>query len=72
MVVKTFDAVEYIREWFQYEGYYNPFCDCGFGQEIGTWVYGDIINEGDEWIKLEDKIASLQNFLEKIKRIGGE
>lgn len=68
MVIKSFAVAEYIRKWFNDEGYCNPFCDCEFGQEIGTWVYGDMINEGDEWIKLEDKIEKLQNLIDIINK----
>lgn len=67
IVVKTPAAAEYIGEWFEEEGCENPFCGCGFGHEVGTWVYGEIIELGDEWLKLEAEIERLQNFLAKIK-----
>lgn len=68
IVVKTHAAAECISEWFNDEGYCNPFCDCELGQEIGTWVYGDMIDEGDEWIKLEDKIEKLQNLIDRVNK----
>jgi hypothetical protein len=68
IVVKTHSVSEYIGEWFEYDGCENPFCGCEFGRQVGTWVYGDIINEGNEWIKLEDKIEKLQNLIEILNR----
>ena len=68
MVIKSFAVAEYIRQWFNDEGYYSPFNKYAFGQEIGTWVYSELIDEGDEWIKLEDKIEKLQNLIDIINR----
>ena len=70
--VKSIMAADCIYEWFELEGYNSPFESFNLETSVGTWVYGELIDEGDEWIKLEDKIASLQNLLEKIKGIGGE
>ena len=67
IVVKTPAAAEYISEWFESDGYCSPFDGCEFGHEVGTWVYGDLVEMGDEWVKLEAEIERLQNFLAEIK-----
>ena len=67
IVVKTPAAAEYIGEWFEDDGCNNPFCGCEFGHEVGTWVYGELLEMGDEWVKLEAEIERLQNFLAEIK-----
>lgn len=67
IVVKTPEAAECISEWFERDGYYSPFCSCEFGHEVGTWVCGELVEMGDEWVKLEAEIERLQNFLAEIK-----
>lgn len=68
IVVKTPAAAEYIGEWFEYDGCENPFYGCKFGHEVGTWVYGELVKMGDEWVKLEDKIEKLQNLIDILNR----
>ena len=67
IVVKTPAAAEYIGEWFESEGYYSPFDGCAFGHEVGTWVCGELVEMGHEWVKLEGEIERLQKFLAEIK-----
>jgi hypothetical protein len=67
IVVKTPAAAEYIGEWFESDGYYSPFDGCEFGHEVGTWVCGELVEMGDEWVKLEAEIERLQNFLAEIQ-----
>ena len=67
IVVKTPAAAEYIGEWFEDDGCCSPFDGCEFGHEVGTWVYGELVELGDEWVKLEAEIERLQNFLAEIK-----
>ena len=67
IVIKTPDAAECIGEWFEDDGYPNPFRGCEFGHEVGTWVYGELLEMGVEWVKLEAEIERLQNFLNEIK-----
>ena len=67
IVIKTPLAAECVGEWFEDKGYYSPFCGCEFGYEVGTWVYGELVEMGDEWVKLEAEIERLQNFLAEIK-----
>ena len=67
VVIKTPDAAKYVGEWFEDDGCYSPFDGCEFGHEVGTWVWGDLLEMGDEWIKLEAEIERLQNFLNEIK-----
>ena len=63
IVMKTPAAAEYVGDWFEEYGCYNPFDGCEFGNEIGTWVWGELLEMGDEWIKLETEIEKLQKFL---------
>ena len=63
IVINTPAAATYVGEWFEDRGCYNPFCDCEFEHEVGTWVYGDTIDRGDDWFKIETEIEKLQSFL---------
>ena len=67
VVIKTPDAAKYVGEWFKDDGCCSPFDGCEFGHEVGTWVYGDLLEMGGEWVKLEAEIERLQNFLNEIK-----
>ena len=67
VVIKTPDAAKYVGEWFEDDGCYSPFDGCEIGHEVGTWVYGDLLEMGGEWVKLEAEIERLQNFLNEIK-----
>lgn len=67
IVVKTSVAAEYIGEWFESGGCCSPFDGCEFGHEVGTWVDGELVEMGDEWVKLEAEIERLQKFLAEIK-----
>ena len=66
IVIKTPAAAEYIGEWFESDGYFSPFCGCEFGHEVGTWVYGELVELGDEWVKLEAEIERLQTLLDEV------
>ena len=65
VVIKSTDAADVIEWWFEQEECPSPFDGCGVGHEIGTWVYND---NYDEWVKYEDKIAEMQEFLEEINQ----
>lgn len=67
VVIKTPDVAKYVGEWFEDDGCYSPFDGCEIGHEVGTWVYGDLLEMGGEWVKLEAEIERLQNFLNEIK-----
>ena len=67
VVIKTPDAAKYVGAWFEDDGCYSPFDGCEIGHEVGTWVYGDLLEMGGEWVKLEAEIERLQNFLNEIK-----
>ena len=67
IVIKTPDAAKCVGEWFEDDGCCNPFDGCEFGHEVGTWVWGDLLEMSDEWVKLEAEIERLQNFLNEIK-----
>ena len=68
IVVKTPAAAEYISEWFESDGCYSPFDGCEFGHEVGTWVYGELVEMGGEWIKLEAEIERLQTLLAEVNQ----
>ena len=67
IVIKTPDAAKCVGAWFEDDGCCNPFDGCEFGHKVGTWVWGDLLEMGDEWVKLEAEIERLQNFLNEIK-----
>ena len=67
IVIKTPDAAKYVGEWFEDYDCYNPFYSCDFSQEVGTWVWGELLEIGSEWVKLEAEIEKLQNFLAEIE-----
>lgn len=68
IIVKNAKCAEAIGEWFESDSCQNPFD--GFYYEVeGTWVYGDILNEGsDEWLKLELEIEKLQTLYKEVNR----
>lgn len=68
IIVKNSKCAEAIGEWFKGEHCQDPFDN--FYEEVeGTWVYGDILNEGsDEWVKLELEIEKLQTLHKAINR----
>lgn len=67
IVVKSENCIESISEWFYSDGCPSPFngIDSKF---VGTWVYGDIIDKGDEWLKLESEIEKLQILINEVNR----
>ena len=68
IIVKNAECAEAIGEWFKGDHCQSPFDE--FEYEIeGTWVYGDILNEGsDEWLKLELEIEKLQTLHKEVNR----
>lgn len=67
IVVKSESCTEAIGDWFNSDGCEDPFdgvyCEC-----VGTWVYGEIIDKGDEWFKLELEIEKLQTLIEELNQ----
>ena len=67
IVVKSNSCAEAIGSWFNSEYCNDPFD--GFYEEcVGTWVYGDAIDRGDEWLKLELEIEKLQTLISEINQ----
>lgn len=67
IVVKSENCIESISEWFCSDGCPSPFN--GIDSEfVGTWVYGDIIDKGDEWLKLESEIEKLQILINEVNQ----
>lgn len=67
IVIKTPDAAKCVGEWFEDDGCLDPF-DGMYGECVGTWVYGDIIDKGDEWFKLESEIEKLQTLINELNK----
>lgn len=67
IIIKSEACIEMLGEWFESNGCFNPFngiyCEC-----VGTWVYGEIIERGDEWFKLEFEIEKLQTLIKEINK----
>ena len=64
IVVRTEQVADCIEEWFKERGYNSPFCDCK--HRIGTYVYGEHLDIGEEWVKLEKQIAKMQILMDKL------
>lgn len=67
IIIKTDQAAEVIGKMFDSDGCYNPFNEV-YENCIGTWVYGDILDRGDEWIKLELAVEQLQTLIEELNK----
>ena len=65
IIVKSESCAKAICDWFNSNGCANPFYGVD-GECVGTWVYGDVIDRGDEWFKLELEIEKLQNLLDEV------
>ena len=67
IVIKSDNCAKIIGEWFESDGCEDPFdgvyCEC-----VGTWVYGDVIDRGDEWLKLELEIEKLQTLINEVNQ----
>ena len=65
IIVKTENCTEAIGDWFNSDGCEDPFdgvyCEC-----VGTWVYGDVLDRGDEWLKLELEVEKLQTLIAEV------
>ena len=65
IIVKTENCTEVIGDWFNSDGCEDPFdgvyCEC-----VGTWVYGDVLDRGDEWLKLELEVEKLQTLIAEV------
>ena len=67
IVVKSESCAEAIGDWFNSDSCEDPFdgvyCEC-----VGTWVYGDVIDRGDEWLKLELEVEKLQTLINEVNQ----
>lgn len=67
IVVKSESCTEAIGNWFDSDGCEDPFdgvyCEC-----VGTWVYGETIGMGDEWLKLELEVEKLQTLINEVNQ----
>ena len=67
IVVKSESCTEAIGDWFNSDGCEDPF-DGVYCERVGTWVYGDVIDRGDEWLKLELEIEKLQTLINEVNQ----
>ena len=67
IVVKTEECSKAIGDWFNSDGCLDPF-DGMYGECVGTWVYGDVIDKGDGWFKLESEIEKLQTLINELNQ----
>ena len=67
IIVKSDSAAEVIGKWFLQKGCLDPFAGV-YLECVGTWVYGEVIDRGDEWVKLELEIEKLQTLINKINK----
>lgn len=67
IIIKTDRAAEVVGHWFRDDCCVDPFGGL-YKNCVGTWVYGEIIDKGDDWFKLETEIKNLQNLLEELNR----
>ena len=67
IIIKSDACVEMLGRWFIDYGCLDPFegvyCEC-----VGTWVYGEIIDRGDEWFKLELEIEKMQTLINEVNK----
>lgn len=67
IVVKNARCAEAIDEWFNSDSCVAPF-DGFYEEVVGTWVYGEVIDKGDEWCKLELEVEKLQDIINEINQ----
>ena len=67
IIIKTKRAAEVIGKWFEDDCCSDPF-DGVYDECVGTWVWGEIIEQGDEWIKLELAVEQLQTLIAEINK----
>ena len=65
IIVKNQKYAYDIGSWFESDGCPDPFY--GFYPNVeGTWVWGDILEMGDEWVHLESEIEKLQTLVKEL------
>ena len=67
IVIKAEGCAEAIGEWFKRDECDDPFYGV-YDKCVGTWVYGDVLDRGDEWFKLELEIAEMQSLIDEINK----
>ena len=67
IIIKSKCAAEVIGNWFNSDGCLDPF-DGVYDECIGTWVWGEMIDQGDEWVKLELLAEQLQTLIAEINK----
>lgn len=68
IIIKNQRCAPAIGSWFETDGCFDPF-DGMYDKTVkGTWVWGEIIELGDEWIKLEFEIEKLQTLIKELNK----
>ena len=67
IIVKNDRCAETIGEWFTSDACVDPF-EGVYEHCVGTWVYGEVIDKGDEWIKLELEIEKLKTLITEVNK----
>lgn len=67
IIIKTDRAAKVVGYWFRGDGCLDPFGGC-YEECVGTWVYGETIDKGDDWFKLELEIEQLTTLLEELNQ----
>ena len=67
IIIKANRAAEVVGQWFENDCCADPF-DRVYDECVGTWVWGEIIEQGDEWIKLELAVEQLQTLITEINK----
>jgi hypothetical protein len=67
IVVKSDSCAEAIGNWFNRDGCEDPFCGV-YRECVGTWVYGEVIDRSDEWLKLELEIEKMQTLIAEVNK----
>ena len=67
IIIKNDRCAEAISKWFTNDACVDPF-DGVYEQCVGTWVYGEAIDRGDEWVKLELAVEQLQTLIWELNK----
>jgi hypothetical protein len=67
IIIKTEKGAEIVGEWFEQDGCDDPF-EGVYYECVGTWVYGEIIDRSNEWVKLELEIEKMQTLIAEINQ----
>ena len=68
IIIKNKRCALAVGSWFEADGCFDPF-DGMYNKTVeGTWVWGEMIELGDQWVQLESEIEKLQTLIEKLNK----